>query len=251
MNYLNIFPTDLIQEIIIYLDIDSLNNFIKFKPSILKSINWNMSLKKIEYNFSISSNLRICENLIDYKSYQLIFLLINLINKINNSAHKATNYIRFTLPYDIKSIYNLTELDLDYLQLGILPDEICNLVNLKCLILANNKLSSLPKKFYKLKQLQELYIDINNFYKIPKVIFRLSKLVALYGANNFIDRIPDEISELKKLEELYLSSNPIKDCSLEIFNMKKLIFFSLDYKNIEENFKLSIINHIFENRSNL
>jgi len=50
-NMLEIIPEELIQEIIAYLDVDNLNNFIECIPKLLKLNNWCISLACIKRQY--------------------------------------------------------------------------------------------------------------------------------------------------------------------------------------------------------
>ena len=216
MSFINYIPSELIEEIVLYLDNDTLKIFISTFPQFFHSLNWSR-LTDVRVN-----NVKI----LDYFDYHLILSLLKI-----RSMFPA----RLEFP-SIQTLYNLNSLDLSSIKLYTLPNEICELINLQHLAISDNVLTNLPKHFYKLKNLIDLDAIANRFTKIPKQIFHLYKLKALYLTNNEIDEIPDEISNLEDLEELYMGENKLTKISLEFMKLKKIKVFSTINNDLDEGY---------------
>ena len=138
----------------------------------------------------------------------------------------------------------LTELDLNNLDLESLPDFINNMKNLKKLNLsANNKLNS--KEYDKIcsDNIEELILHSNKLTEFPEVIRKMKKLKRIefgmwYGGGNDINVVPEWIGELNQLEEIYLLGNDVKaipDSIAECKNLKTLLLYYDDGDYIHSN----------------
>ena len=147
-----------------------------------------------------------------------INVLLDII-KVNNLTKTSTSLFGtkkevFKKPFDIGiqtwSYGRLIAINLEGLNLSILPETIGILTTLEKLELSNNNLSSLPEGFGGLKPLKYLYISNNNLSFLPNSIKNLDRLRELDLSNNNIKSLPENFGHLKSLKILNLNNNDLK-----------------------------------------
>jgi hypothetical protein len=128
----------------------------------------------------------------------------NLLNDDKFSLKAET--IRAWMKDNSAELLTVTLLNLNNLNLTVLPPEIGLLTNLQDLYLKGNQLTVLPPEFGKLIKLQELYLYGNPFPALPPVFGKLINLrkFSLYGDQPTYPGIRQEID----LHRLYLQDNP-------------------------------------------
>merc|ERR1711983_659562 len=89
--------------------------------------------------------------------------------------------------------------------------------------LSFNKLSILPNEVSKCNQLETVDISNNLFIELPKCLLNLSKIIQINAANNSITNVEVElISTCDSLENLNLEENPLtRDCQENLLLIKK------------------------------
>ncbi len=131
------------------------------------------------------------------------------------------------IPDSIGNLVDLTSLNLYGNNLTILPESIGSLSKLVELSLGNNQLTSLPTSISKLTNLVSLALSYNQFIILPEYIAHLASLTRLYLNQNKLTSLPDNIGSLAKLTELYINDNPWIDLSNLhcIPNLKRVYYF--------------------------
>jgi len=127
-----------------------------------------------------------------------------------------------SIPEEVYSLINLTNLYLKDNNINTLPDSFANLVNLRHLNLYGNKFSEFPEIIIKLPILQVLDIKSNFIKEIPPSIGNLKTLTYLGIGSNLLTTLPKEIGNLIKVTTLNAAICNIKTLPNEIGNMKSL-----------------------------
>ncbi|KAK8991608.1 hypothetical protein V6N11_062613 [Hibiscus sabdariffa] len=173
----------------------------------------------------------------------------NLTNLLILYLYK--NKLSGSIPQQIGMLKSLNELDLDENNLiGCLPPSIGNLVNLSYLNLFSNKISgSIPKEIGNLTNLSDLRLSGNKISGfIPKEIGMLGSLKELYLYNNsFIAEIPASIGNLTNLLILYLYKNKLSGSIPQQIGMLK----SLNKLDLDENNLIGCLPPSIGNLANL
>ncbi|MBD2521372.1 COR domain-containing protein [Nostoc sp. FACHB-133] len=162
------------------------------------------------------------------------------------------------LPPEIGQLTNLQSLDLSSNQLSSLPPEIVQLTNLQSLDIGSNQLSSLPPEIVQLSNLQSLYLNSNQLSSLPPEIVQLTNLQTLNLFSNQLSSLPPEIVQLTNLQTLNLSSNQLSSLPPEfgkLINLQTLYLFDNQLSSLPPEFG-KLINlqtlYLFDNQlSNL
>ena len=104
-------------------------------------------------------------------------------------------------------IAHITRLDLNNMDLELLPSEISKFTQLTWLNLSDNQLTELPEAICELTQLTSLGFSYNRIMKLPEAIGNLTQLRALDVTNNRLTSLPKSISNLTRLCEFFPSGN--------------------------------------------
>jgi internalin A len=112
------------------------------------------------------------------------------------------------VPEQLRSLTNLTMLDLRKNALDTLPEWFGSLTNLTTLQLSGNKLE-LPEWFGSLTNLTELDLSNNELNALPESLGSLTNLTELDLGNNDLDTLPEWFGSLTNLTELDLSNNEL------------------------------------------
>ncbi|MEX2717125.1 MAG: leucine-rich repeat domain-containing protein [Candidatus Sigynarchaeota archaeon] len=154
------------------------------------------------------------------------------------------NYLT-DLPYTMKNLKSLHDLDLQSNEFHHIPDVICEIVNLvslnlsgnhitkinnriftltslKKLNLGGNEISELDPSIHHLTNLRELYLNGNNLTSLPESIGELKNLTRLCLSNNRLARVPESISKLRNLERLELDGNPLEELPKSFAKLQNL-----------------------------
>ncbi len=131
------------------------------------------------------------------------------------------------IPESIMYLTGLKELDVSgYLynrsELDYLPETIKTLRNLSMLNLSNSKISKVPSSITSLTGL--LVLDLSNtmISGLPIIIGKLTNIRRLNLCNNQISVLVPEIGKLKNIQSLNLSNTRISEIPLYIGNLKNL-----------------------------
>jgi Leucine-rich repeat (LRR) protein len=148
--------------------------------------------------------------------------------------------------------------ELNKLDMEIIPDKIFEFSNMKMLSLSGNLLTKIPTKISKLKNLEELYLDRNKLTSLPEEIGELQKLRKIILSNNKISKLPNNFYNLISLEILNIVSNELEEIIDDVSKMvnleylylrsNKLIYISKEVKRIKE---VSIYSDSYANLDNL
>jgi len=220
---------------------------------------WRNNLKTLPESFGNLKKLRIL-NLGRNSIESLPFTVGNLRNLeiiyLNNN--KLIN-----LPESFGNLKSLQSCNLSNNEIKTLPKNIGNLSSIFVINLKNNKLSSLSDSFGELKTLQRLYLDNNRFEKVPGGLWSLKDLKELTFEGNSL--APKDIAIIKKdlttilnyaknfaKINILIYNNKYSESKSEINLLKDFLesqdevmnVFYYDDKEIEENFKTSLINNL-------
>lgn len=100
-----------------------------------------------------------------------------------------------------------TELDLQYLNLEIVPEAVGRLTGLTHLSLGNNRLTGVPESVGQLTKLTELQLFGNQLTVLPESVGRLTKLTHLDLGGNQLTGVPESVGQLTGLTHLDLDHN--------------------------------------------
>lgn len=124
----------------------------------------------------------------------------------------ANNNLNGDIPQEMKSLANLTYLNLGNNQLESISPELGNLPNLQVLMLGGNNLKSIPKELGNLPNLTSLWLSNNHLESISPELFKpnnLPQLQNLLLENNQLKSIPPELGNLPNLIDLRLYNNQL------------------------------------------
>ncbi|HAS41895.1 MAG TPA: hypothetical protein DCS93_15550 [Microscillaceae bacterium] len=155
------------------------------------------------------------------KKYDLAFSIQNLPLE----ALELFDFSSQLLPY-------LKEIDASFLEHDN-PIWVKSLTQITSLDLRNQKLSSVPHALLRLPNLKELKLDNNNITFLPAEIHQLSKLEVLTLTRNQLTELPAEIGLLPQLKTLKVSHNQLKTFPQDIFWLPQLKTFEARYNHIE------------------
>ena len=119
----------------------------------------------------------------------------------------------------------MTNLDLSFNYIAVVPDAIGALTNLKYLHLSGNKIATLPASIGRLAALETLYLHCNSLTAVPASISSLTALTTLYLNSNRITTLPDWIGGMTALTTLSLRKNQLAglpDAIGQLTGLKKL-----------------------------
>jgi Leucine-rich repeat (LRR) protein len=150
--------------------------------------------------------LRNLESILNLKENNLTHLPYSIRNlsKLKN-LDLASNQLT-KLPYSFYNLIDLTYVDLSNNQLTALHS-IGRLINLEYLILSNNQLTRLPYSIGRLINLKYLLLNKNNLTRLPYSIGNLKSLNTFITSNNLLKKLPDSIGELGNLTIFNVSNN--------------------------------------------
>ena len=138
------------------------------------------------------------------------------------------------LPEYLSEFNNLTELDIAWCNLSVIPDNLIILKNLKKLNISSNRITKIHPKIGNLEDLEELDLSYNEMEKIQLPILELKSLKHLNLAGNKIHKIPEEISKLKSLEILNLNFNLIQNLVVGLSVLNNLNAIYLIHNRLKE-----------------
>jgi Leucine-rich repeat (LRR) protein len=115
--------------------------------------------------------------------------------KINKFSLKMKNWIK------------LEVLELNSLNIEMIPSEVWMMTKLRHLSLNDNKLSFIPSELYCLSNLTHLDLSHNQITHISNQINKLTQFQILYLSSNQLTQFRDDISLLLHLSELWIDNN--------------------------------------------
>lgn len=169
------------------------------KDFIWKSYCLNNKFKYFDKNFK--DTFFICSALKPFCRMYRIFLP----DLLARDKLKVKPKIR--IPYQIKELVSLQELEISEAEIYTIPEAISTL-NISILTLNNNLIRNIPTFLFNMTNLKELDLSSNIISKISPDICKLTNLKVLKLKDNKIKRLPD-ISNLSNLEILDVSINDL------------------------------------------
>lgn len=152
--------------------------------------------------------------------YQAIFEQLSQLPQLNEL--RIWNHPLHHLPSAIKSLSNLTHLDLYLDYLVIIPKDIAFLTQLKHLRLHSNRLIGLPSEIGELQQLTSLDLTNNYLRNLPDAVHQLTRLETVCLRENKFQYFPPQLLKLPQIKHLDLTANPIRNLNQEIAQMQQL-----------------------------
>jgi Leucine-rich repeat (LRR) protein len=134
-----------------------------------------------------------------------------------------------TYPHLLRKI---TVLNLNELNLMILPRKIGYLINLKILNLCSNLMTTLPQEIGHLKNLEELNLKDNYLRDLSIITKNNHKLIKLNVESNQLETLPASINKLVHLQYLFLSTNRLQSLPQEIGELKNLQILTLSHNQL-------------------
>ena len=106
-------------------------------------------------------------------------------------------------------LFQLTQLNVSYKELTVLPANVGQLPNLKWLYCSYNQLQALPASLGELQHLKILNCADNELQALPDSIGQLQRLEVLLCSANQLQALPDCLAGLPKLKKLDAQKNPL------------------------------------------
>jgi hypothetical protein len=113
-------------------------------------------------------------------------------------------------------------LDMNNLQLQVVPEELTELENIRSLILSGNVLSELPPFMYEWSSLVILDISYNAISCLPSTIENWTSLERLDVSHNRLVSLPTSLVKLRSLRELFVDNNEITEVPVELCGCRSL-----------------------------
>lgn len=199
----------------------------------------NISRKTLDYNLGDlksylkplmlgESRLKLWGALFRCAHPELKVLMLKI--SLGQDLLENSELIRRFFQNHVSEIQKIITLNLNSLQLKLLPPEIALFLQLKNLDISNNCLSELPDEIGDLKELSELRMSHNLLQSLPHSIRNFQCLKNFQCSSNRLTTFPDEICQIHELKILNLSGNQIDHLPHQIGELK-----SLNYLYLESN----------------
>ena len=173
----------------------------------LKSVNDSLNLKPLNWSESL-----------ELKDW----LGVGLDDKGMVNVLQLNSMDVSVIPESIAGLSNLEQLDLEDNNIEHLPNNIGYLTNLTYLDLGYNRLNTLPESIGHLYNLDTLNLRNNQLTTLPNSITKLHKLTKLYIAANHLTTLPNNIGDLYQLIVLDLRLNNLNTLPETIGNLVNL-----------------------------
>jgi Leucine-rich repeat (LRR) protein len=171
--------------------------------------------------------------------HTLNLYLCSFLNNIPTELEHSTNLREFRLsgtieinkfPLRMKNWIKLEVLELDRLNIEMIPSEVWMMTKLRYLSLIDNKLSFIPSELYCLSNLTHLNLSFNQITYISNQINKLTQLQYLNLSSNQLTQIPDDISSLLHLSGLLIDNNKLNQFPSQL--PPNLVWLSFDQNSI-------------------
>lgn len=193
--------------------LDVSKNDINNIPEAIRALN-----KLKDFNISENRLVAVPQGLFALKKLCVLNLRDNAICLLPKRLSKRTKFL-----FQKHMCFNLTNLDLSYNKIDVLPKFITELTNLRFISLASNCLGLIRGSMKNMKSLRFLDISLNKGVKaLTYPVINVESLVVVRAAECAISRISDGISKLGNLKVLILRSNEISKLPDSIGELKSL-----------------------------
>lgn len=126
----------------------------------------------------------------------------------------------------------VTQLDLGFRNISVLPEALGNLTELEYLRPRGNNLTALPESISNLTQLRYLYCANNNLIALPESIGNLTNLLRADFRDNNLTELPESIGNLENLFWISLRSNNLETLPASMANLTELTNLSVRENNL-------------------
>ncbi|MBS0653158.1 MAG: leucine-rich repeat domain-containing protein [Verrucomicrobia bacterium] len=149
----------------------------------------------------------------------------------NNKADEIRSWLNN--PDNAWRLDSITSIDLEGLDLRVLPPEIGKFSHLRCLLLRNNKLRSLPDEICDLGELTALRLGHNELQRLPERFGNFLRLERLELSCNQLEFLPNSFCDLGQLTVLELSTNKLQRLPEHFGNYPHLKELVLSYNQLK------------------
>uniref|UniRef100_A0A0N4Z6K5 Gelsolin-like domain-containing protein n=1 Tax=Parastrongyloides trichosuri TaxID=131310 RepID=A0A0N4Z6K5_PARTI len=216
------------------------NNITNIPPMIFNNmidlIHLDLSNNKLDQVPSQMRRLQLLQilNLSNNPLKSFHFKLNSSMKNIRVLSLRNTNRTANNLSLITGECYNVTDLDLSYNSLTVLPDGIYDLKKLRKLDLSYNKLEKFTIPENTLEDLEVINVSGNEMISLPENITKLSKLQRIYASFNKLTfaGLPSSIGKLLQLKVLFLSYNKLELIPEGVCRCVKLMKLKLDNNNL-------------------
>ncbi|XP_054994659.1 leucine-rich repeat-containing protein 40 [Sorex araneus] len=171
--------------------------------------------------------------LLDYSDKQATSIPDEVFDAVKSNVITSVNFSKNQLCDIPKRIVELKEtvsdVNVGFNKLSLIPPELCMLQKLTFLDLRNNILSSLPEEMDSLIRLQTINLSFNRFKILPDVLYRLPALETILISNNQVGSVdPQKMKAMENLMTLDLQNNDLLQIPPELGNCVSLRTLLLD-----------------------
>ena len=202
------------------------SDFLKKDSYILKCDISEQDVQEFMFNYRLKPQVvknKNGEKEVDLSMKEIRKLHKNTLIRIDSNIkilRLNSNYLT-TLPYQITTFINLSELHLCNNNMKFIPVQIFSLKRLQVLNLSCNRISSVPVTLPNMKQLKKIDFSYNEIQRFVVQCEALENVEELNLEGNFLKEFP-KTKELKELRILNLGKNDIKYLSKELLDLKNL-----------------------------
>jgi leucine-rich repeat protein SHOC2 len=201
--------------------------------NVLASIHANIgNLKKLKYlDLDIPNVALIPETIAKLSSLEELYLHTNLeelpkgLTTLNNLKRLAVKGKKMRLADNIGDLQNLTQLNLDVVQLALLPKSIAKLSKLSYIsfVLEQQSINEHIEMLLTVPNLEALTLYQNAEGNFPTALFKLKNLKKLHLRSSDLELVvPDEFGKLANLEELHIRGYLISAYPKSLATLSKL-----------------------------
>ncbi len=157
---------------------------------------------------------------------------LNTLAEAGNKIEQAAA-IRTWLQANRALLNTITDMDLSYSELTILPDEIALFTQLQRLWLRDNQLQTLPASLGNLTLLLVLDLDSNPLAMLPAWLGNLTQLQELWLDKIPLQTLPAELGNLTQLQKLNLDNHRLQTLPAWLGNLTQLQELSLSDNQLQ------------------
>lgn len=166
------------------------------------------------------------------ESYREALVAIFLANPGNTLGWDLTTPISTWQGVEVNENGRVTQLDLGFRNISVLPETTGSLTELVYLRPRGNNLAALPESIGNLIQLRYLYCANNNLISLPESIGNLTNLLRADFRDNNLAELPESIGNLENIFWMSLRSNNLETLPASMANLTELTNLSVRENNL-------------------